>query len=197
MPSLSSADRSPESGGPSFESLMEERYLTPKRVPILDHKSVIEAAVQWLGNKAGWWWIEREMALPQNDPPRIADVIAWNRREKQFYIIEAKAGWKDFHRDRKFLDYRKWCNWFAFAMPEELVQAALRRMDDVQDWYEGVGLLLVPNGFGPRRMVRRPKKRGMPKDLYWAMVEQCAASSHSRLFDARLRINQLELGLKN
>ena len=197
MPSQSSADHLVAEREPSFKDLMAERYLASKRKPILDHTSVINAAVQWFGNRSGWWWVESEMALPQDDPPRIADVVAWNRSERQFFIIEAKAGWKDFHQDRKFLDYRKWCHWFAFAMPEELVSAALRRMDDVPGWYEGVGLLLVPNGFGPKRMVRRPKKQTMPEELYLRMVEQCAASVRSKLFGARLRITHLELGLKN
>lgn len=187
------------SAEPTFGELMADQYLTPKRKPVLDHASVAKAAVEWLWGRSGWWWILTEMLLPQRHPSRVADVVAWNQRDRQFFVIEAKADWRDFYRDRKFLDYRRWCHWFAFALPEELAPCARRRMDDVPGWYAGAGLLVISSQYGPRHMARRPKKQPMTEETYQQMIEQCAASAGSKLAamrmdltDARINIDRLE-----
>ena len=136
--------------------------LTPRRVPVLDHTAVVKNTVEWFQNKNQWQSVEVEMSLPQDKPSstiRRADIVAWDRGGQEFYIIEAKSQWNDFIRDRKFFEYRKWCTWFAFAVPEELAACARKRMEAVPGWYEGVGLLVIPNAFGNRRMIRRPAVR--------------------------------------
>lgn len=182
---------------PSFDDLMVEGD-TPRRTPILDHAAVVKSVVEWFQNKSKWRAAETEMPLPQTEPERRADVLAWNQNDREFYIIEAKAGWNDFVRDRKFHDYRKWCNWFAFAVPEELVASALRRMNDpdVPRRYGGVGLLVIPNDFGPRRMVRRPTKYEMPEQTYMQMVERWGKSCWGRLIGARQKIAEQEFDLR-
>lgn len=183
---------------PTFNELMAESpYAGPSRTPILDHTAVINGVIEWFQNKAQWRAVETEMKLPQTEPERRVDLISWNRSGREFYIIEAKAQWNDFVRDRKFFDYQKWCNWFAFAVPEELAACARRRMEDIPGWYEGVGLLVIPNDFSPRRMVRRPAKNEMTGQTYEMMVEQWAWLCHGRMFDARRKIAELEWRLSD
>lgn len=182
---------------PTLESLMSEGF-TPRRKPILDHTAVINNTIEWFQHKNQWQSVEIEMSLPQDKPSSIirrADIIAWNRNNREFYIIEAKAQWNDFVRDRKFFEYRKWCTWFAFAVPEELAACARKRMDAVPGWYEGVGLLVIPNAFGSRRMVRRPTENKMSRPMYTKMVEQWAASCRSRLVGERIKVGELEYRL--
>lgn len=177
---------------PTFSELMDGPYTTPRRTPILDHAAVVNGTIEWFLNKNPWR-PEAEMALPSDgDKERRADIVAWNRKGREFYIVEAKAQWNDFVRDRKFFDYRKWCTWFAFAMPEELVASARKRMDEIPGWYEGVGLLVIPNAAGLHRMVRQPKPYKMTPATYTKMVEQWAASCRSRLVGARIKIGELE-----
>lgn len=176
---------------PTFDELMAEGS-TPRRTPILDHAAVVNGTTEWFLNKSEWR-PEAEMALPSDGgKDRRADIVAWNRKGREFYIIEAKGQWNDFVRDRKFFDYRKWCTWFAFAMPEELVACARKRMDEIPGWYEGVGLLVIPNAAAPHRMVRRPVPSKMTPATYTKMVEQWAASCRSRLVGARIKIDDLE-----
>lgn len=194
MPALSPAALLPMAKTPTFLQLMDEGT-TPRRKPILDHSAVIKATVEWFMNKSHWHSTETEMDLPQDKPSskiRRADVIAWNRTDQEFYIVEAKAQWNDFVRDRKFLEYRQWCNWFVFAMPEELAASAQKRMDDVPGWYEGVGLLVIPNDFSPRRLTRRPTRSPMTKPTYTKMVEQWAASCRNRLVGERMKVAELK-----
>lgn len=189
---------------PSFAELMAPSRRTPKQTPLLSHTDVINGVVDWLLNKSEWRWIEKEMQLPPGakhlgvyPPIRQADVVAWNRRDREVYIIEAKAHWDDFLRDHKFMEYRQWCHWFAFAVPEELAPYAKLRMEDVPGWYEGVGLLVIPNGGGRRRMIRRPEKAKVSWQKYRSMIEQCAASARSRLVGARMQIAELEWRLEH
>jgi len=181
---------------PTLDELMAEGA-TPRRTPLLDHESVINGVVEWFLNKNPWR-PEVEMALPSGGAKeRRADIVAWNRKGREFYIVEAKAQWNDFVRDRKFFDYRKWCTWFAFAMPEELVACARKRMDEIPGWYEGVGLLVIPNHYGAHRMVRPPDQYKMTPTTYTKMVEQWAASCRSRLVGARVKIAELEYNARN
>jgi hypothetical protein len=195
---------------PTFDELTEEsRYAGPRRTPVLDHAAVTKAVIEWFQNKSQWRAAETEMALPtsprrkatpKSAPSTIvrrADVIAFNSADHEFYIIEVKAQWNDFHQDRKFFDYRKWCNWFAFAVPEELAVCARRRMDDIPGWYEGVGLLVIPNDYSDRRMVRRPKKYEMSDEDYRSMAERWGLSCWGRLIGTRTKIAELEWQLKN
>lgn len=178
----------------TFDELMAEGA-TPRRTPILDHAAVVKATTEWFQNKNLWRSVEAEMSMPQNEPSAVirrADVIAWNSDGREFYIIEAKAQWNDFIRDRKFFDYRKWCTWFAFAVPEELAACARKRMEAVPGWYEGVGLLVIPNDFSSRRMVRRPAENKMSRPTYMKMVERWATSCRNRLVGARIKIAELE-----
>ncbi len=182
---------------PTLDELMAEGA-TPRRTPILDHAAVVKAIIEWFQNKSKWRAAEAEMSLPQAEPSSVirrADVIAWNRDDHEFYIIEAKAQWNDFIRDRKFFEYQKWCTWFAFAVPEELAACARKRMEAVPGWYEGVGLLVIPNAFGNRRMIRRPAENKMSRPTYTKMVEQWAASCRSRLVGERLKVAELEYRL--
>lgn len=180
---------------------------TPNRKPVMDHDGVIKNVVEYLGNKPEWRIAETEMVLPPmpaednsrpiNGVERRADVMAWNPRDKEFCIFECKASWQDFFRDRKFFDYQKWCNLFAFAVPEELAIAARLRMEDVPGWYEGVGLLIIPNDFGNRRMVRKPVRRKWDKGEYQKVVERWAMSCQNRLIGTRVEIAQLKYEAKN
>lgn len=169
---------------PTFDELVaeESRYAGPRRTPILDTPAITKAVIEWFQNKSKWRMVEAEMALPTM---HRADVIAWNQDDRQFYIVEVKAQWNDFVRDRKFLKYRQWCDWFAFAVPEELVACVRRRMDEIPGWYEGVGLLVIPNDFSPRRMVRRPKRSEMNESDYSNMVARWGRSCWGRIFDLR------------
>lgn len=181
----------------TFNDLMAEGS-TPRRKPVLDHKAVINNTVEWFQNKNQWHSVEIEMSLPQDKPSstiRRADIISWDRSGHQFYIIEAKAQWNDFFRDRKFLEYLKWCTWFAFAVPEELASCAKKRMEDVPGWYEGVGLLVIPNAYGNRRLIRQPTENKMSRPTYTKMVEQWAASCRSRLIGERIKVAELKYGL--
>ena len=186
---------------PSSLKAPEER--TPNRQPVMDHNGVIKNVVDYLGNKPEWRIAETEMILPPmpkedgfgrtiRGVERRADVMSWNPRDQEFIIFECKASWSDFHRDRKFMDYQKWCNMFAFAVPEELATAVRLRMEDVPGWYEGVGLLIIPNDFGNRRMVRKPVRREWDKGEYEKMIERWAMSCHNRLVDTRFEITQLK-----
>ena len=175
---------------------MVDNGRTPRRVPVLDHTGVIRNAVDYLTN-AGWYFIETEVQLPQTPDMkkvRQADVLAWDRRKREVFIIEAKATWGDFQRDRKFMEYKGWCHYLSFAVPEELAQAARLWMEehDTPRAYGGVGLLVIPNDFGPRRMVRKPERRPMEHDAYPQVVAQLASSMRSRLVGARMRIDELE-----
>jgi hypothetical protein len=185
---------------PTFDELMEEsRYAGPRRTPILDTPAVTKSVVEWFQNKNKWRAVETEMAMPAKptEVQRRADVIAFNPTDHEFYIIEVKTQWNDFVRDRKFFDYRKWCDWFAFAVPEELAACARRRMDDVPGWYEGVGLLVIPNDYGNRRMVRRPTQYKMTRSNYTKMIERWGLSCWGRLIGTRAKIAELEWRLKN
>ncbi len=187
----------------TFANLMAPNERTPNRKPVMDHDGVAKNVVEYLGNKPEWRIAETEMVLPpmpkKNDFGRTirgierrADVMAWNPRDQEFYIFECKANWRDFFNDRKFFDYQKWCNLFAFAVPEELATAVRLRMEDVPGWYEGVGLLVIPNNFGHRRMVRKPVRRKWDEDEYQKMVERWAMSCQNRLIGTRLEIAQLQ-----
>ncbi len=188
---------------PTFASLMASNERTPNRKPVMDHDGVAKNVVEYLGNKPEWRIAETEMVLPpmpkKNDfgrtirgVERRADVMAWNPRDQEFYIFECKANWRDFFNDRKFFDYRKWCNLFAFAVPEELAVAVRLRMEDVPGWYEGVGLLVIPNDFGHRRMVRKPVRREWDEGEYQKVVERWAMSCQNRLIGTRLEIARLQ-----
>ncbi len=193
---------------PTFNELMAEGW-TPRRTPILDTPAITTAVVEWFQNKSKWRAVETEMALPtslrrkttpKSAPSTIirrADVIAFNPTDHEFYIIEIKAQWNDFIRDRKFFDYRRWCDWFAFAVPEELATCARRRMEDIPGWYEGVGLLVIPNDFGPRRMARRPKQSKMTRSDYVKMTERWGKSCWGRLIGLRSKIAELEWRLRD
>ncbi len=192
---------------PTFSSLMAPNERTPKRKPVMDHDGVERNVVEYLGNKPEWRIAETEMVLPPmpaeyNGRPihgveRRADVMAWNPRDSEFIIFECKANWRDFFNDRKFFDYRKWCNLFAFAVPEELAAAARLRMEDVPGWYEGVGLLVIPNDFGHRRMVRKPVRREWEEGEYQDMVARWAMSCQNRLIGTRMEIARLAYEAKN
>ncbi len=166
---------------------------TPRRKPVLDTSAVTKAVIEWFQNKSQWRMVEAEMALPCN---RRADVIAANYVDREFYIIKVKAQWNDFVRDRKFFDYRKWCDWFAFAVPEELASCARKRMDEIPGWYEDVGLLVIPNDYGSRRLVRRPVKNKMTRANYLKMTERWGKSCWGRLLDARAKNAELEWWLR-
>ena len=183
---------------PTFNGLMAEGA-TPRRTPILDTNAVTTAVVEWFQNKAKWRMVETEMALPAKpaETQRRGDVIAWNREDQEFYIVEVKTQWNDFLRDRKFFDYRRWCNWFAFAVPEELAACAKKRMDAIDGWYKGVGLLVIPNDFGNRRMVRRPVKNDMPHADYVTMLERWGQSCWGRLLGLRQDKAGLAYDVKN
>lgn len=192
---------------PTFNSLMAPDERTPRRKPVMDHDGVAKNVIEYLGNQSQWRIAETEMVLPpmpaegtfgpMNGVERRADVMAWNPRDQEFIIFECKASWSDFHRDRKFFDYRKWCNLFAFAVPEELAAAARLRMEDVPGWYDGVGLLVIPNDYGHRRMVLKPTHREWDKGDYQKMVERWAMSCHNRLIGTRMEIAQLKHEAKN
>ena len=187
---------------PTFSSLMNGPRRTPRRRPVHDHASVVTNTVAYLQNKHGWQSVETEMQLPKTSEMkklRQADVVAWNRRDREFYIIECKATWNDFQRDMKFMECKRWCTWMAFTVPEELAEAARIWMDerDGPSAFGGVGLLVIPNDYTDRRMARRPKRRPMAESAYRMMVEQWAASCRSRLVGARMRIGELEYQWKN
>lgn len=193
---------------PTFLSLMAPNERVPRRKPVMDHNGVVKNVVEYLGNKAEWRIAETEMCLPpmpkKNDLGRTiqgverrADVMAWNPGGKEFCIFECKASWSDFFRDRKFFDYQKWCNLFAFAVPEELAAAARLRMEYVPGWYEGVGLLVIPNDYGNRRMVRKPVRREWDEGEYEQMVVRWAMSCQNRLIGTRMEIARLEYETKN
>lgn len=186
---------------PTFKTLMKPSGRTPRRRPVQTHLSVITNTVAYLQNKGQWQSVETEMQLPKTPDMkklRQADVVAWNRRDQEFYIVEAKASWNDFMRDMKFMEYKDWCTWMAFAVPEELATAARIWMDerDGPRAYGGVGLLVIPNDYTDRRMVRKPERRPMESGVYWMMVEQWAASCRSRLVGARMKIAELEYWAK-
>ncbi len=192
---------------PTFSNLMAPNERVPKRKPVMDHDGVEQNVVEYLGNKPEWRIAETEMVLPpmpkENDfgrkirgIERRADVMAWNQRDQEFIIFECKANWRDFFNDHKFVDYKKWCNVFAFAVPEELAVAVRLRMEDVGG-YEGVGLLVIPNDFGHRRMVRKPVRREWEKGEYQRMVERWAESCQNRLIGTRLEISRLQYEAKN
>ena len=171
---------------------------TPRREPVHDHLSIVNNTVAYLQNKRQWRAIETEMMLPKTPSMkkvRQADVVAWNRYDREFYIVECKAAWNDFQRDHKWLEYKDWCHYMAFAVPEELAEAARLWMEDCPV-YKGIGLLVIPNDFSDRRMVRRPARRPMAKSAYWMMVEQWATSCRSRLIGARLKVVELEYKLQ-
>ena len=181
---------------------------TPSRKPVMDHDGVIKSVVEYLDNKPEWRIAETEMVLPpmpkENDFGRTkcgierrADVMAWNPGSEEFIIFECKASWSDFFKDRKFMDYKKWCNLFAFAVPEELAVATRLRMEDVPGWYEGVGLLVIPNDFGHRRMVRKPVRRKWDEDDYQKVVTRWAMSCQNRLIGTRMEIAHLAYEVKN
>ncbi len=187
---------------PTFANLMADNERTPKRKPVMDHDGVTKNVVEYLGNKPEWRIAETEMVLPpmpkdddfgrtSRGVERRADVMAWNPRDREFYIFECKANWGDFFRDHKFIDYKKWCNLFAFAVPEELAVAVRLRMEDVGG-YKGVGLLVIPNDSGRRRMVRKPVRRKWDKGEYQKVVERWAMSCQNRLIGTRLEIARLE-----
>lgn len=187
---------------PTFDELMEPSGRTPRRRPVHNHLSIINNTVTYLQNKSQWRSVETEMLLPKTPDMkklRQADVVAWNRRDQEFYIVECKASWNDFMRDMKFMEYKGWCTYMAFAVPEELAEAARLWMEDRDGprAFGGVGLLVIPNDYTDRRMVRRPKRRPMENDAYWLMVEQWAASCRSRLVGARMRIGELEYQWRN
>jgi len=163
---------------------------------VLDHAAVTKNAVDYLTN-AGWYFIETEVQLPKTPEMkkvRVADVVAWNRRDRAVFIVESKASWNDFQRDHKFMEYKDWCHFMAFAVPEELAQAARMWMDEHNGprAYGGVGLLVISNDFSPRRMVRTPERRPMERSAYLMVVEQLASSMRSRLVGTRIRIDELE-----
>ncbi len=173
----------------------------------MSHFGVAENVVEYLGNKPEWRIAETEMVLPpmpeegtfgpMNGVERRADVMAWNPRDQEFYIFECKASWSDFHRDHKFVDYTKWCNLFAFAVPEELAAAARLRMQEKPDLYKNAGLLVIPNDYGHRRMVIKPVRREWDEDEYQKMIERWAMSCHNRLIGTRREIAQLKYEAKN
>ncbi len=192
---------------PTLSSLMAPNERVPKRKPVMDHDSVERNVVEYLGNKPEWRIAETEMVLPpmpkENDfgrtvrgVERRADVMAWNPRDSEFIIFECKANWRDFFNDHKFIDYKKWCNLFAFAVPEELAVAVRLRMEDVGA-YEGVGLLVIPNGFGQRRMVRKPVRRDWEEGEYHKMIERWAMSCQNRLIGTRIEIARLQYQWKS
>ncbi len=181
---------------PTFNELVEPGpHSGPQRTPVLDTPAVTNGVVEWFQNKSQWRMVETEMCMPvedwRYDTERRADVVAFNYTTHEFYIVEVKTQWNDFTRDRKFPDYRKWCNWFAFAMPEELIACAKRRMDATPG-YEGVGLLVIPNNCGNRHLVRRPKKYEMPAEDYLLMVERWGRSCWGRTVGARQEIAELK-----
>lgn len=181
---------------PTFDSLMNDSGRTPRRQPVFDHEGVVRNAVDYLHN-ARWYFVETEITLPKTPTMkkvRIADVLAWNPRERTVYIIEAKASWSDFQQDHKFMEYKEWCHLMAFAVPEELATAARLWMDERDDprAYGGVGLLVIPNDFGPRRMVRKPERRLMTRGAYPMVIERLALSMHSRLLGKRMQIAEIE-----
>ena len=194
---------------PTFNSLMAPDERTPRRKPVMDHIGVTNNVIEYLGNKPEWRIAETEMVLPPmpkkdqfsgravRGVERRADVMAWNPQDQEFIIFECKASWSDFHRDRKFFDYRKWCNYFTFAVPEELATAARLRMEDVPGWYAGVGLLVIPNDFGNRRMVIKPVRREWDEDDYQKMVGRWAMSCHNRLIGTRAEIANLKFEARN
>ena len=189
-------------------SLRAPNERTPNRKPVMDHDGVIKNVVEYLGNKPEWRIAETEMILPPMPKEedfgrtkygieRRADVMSWNPGGQEFIIFECKASWSDFFRDHKFVDYKKWCNLFSFAVPEELATAARLRMEESPDLYEGVGLLVIPNDFGNRRMIRKPVRRDWDKGEYEKMTERWAMSCHNRLIGTRLEIAQLKFEIKS
>lgn len=181
---------------PTFDQLMADSGRTPRRTPVLDHAGVTRNAIDYLTN-AGWYFIETEVKLPKTPEMkkvRQADVVAWNRGSREVFIIESKASWNDFQRDHKFMEYKDWCHFMAFAVPEELAQAARLWMEDHDGprAYGGVGLLVIPNVFGSCRMVRRPERRPMERGAYLMVIEQLASSMRSRLVGARVQIAEWE-----
>lgn len=176
---------------------MEPSGRTPSRKPVMDHDGVVSNTVDYLRNKHQWRAaVETEMQLPKTSTMkkiRRADVVAWNQSDREFYIVEAKATWSDFQADMKFMEYKDWCTYMAFAVPEELATPARLWMEDRDGprAFGGVGLLVIPNDFSARRMVRKPKRRPMSNERYLMMIERWALSCRGRLVGAREKIDEL------
>jgi hypothetical protein len=174
---------------PNFDNLMSDPYLAPRQRSVLTHNDVVRNAVEWLENRGGWL-VETEVDLPGRS--LRPDVTAWSPTEQRFLIIEAKASWSDFVRDRKFLRYRAHTNFLIFAMPEKMVPAARKRMALYEDAYDGIGILMVSvSGHFRRRLVRQAEECELTSERYYDMVERWAHMCRSRLFGARLEINNL------
>ena len=75
-----------------------------------------------------------EVTLPNG---RRADLMALGRRG-EIFIVEVKSGLEDFRTDRKWGEYRPYCDAFAFAVSPEFPQEILP---------EEPGLI-VADGFG-------------------------------------------------
>ncbi len=176
---------------------MADSGRTPRRLPVYDHAGIVANTVAYLQNNIKWRSTETEITLPWTPDmkkTRRADVVAWNRHDEEFYIVECKASWADFQGDHKFMEYKGWCTYMAFAVPEELAMAARLWMEerDGPRAYGGVGLLVIPNDtHTPRRMVRKSKKRPM-KMAYYPMLAHWAAACRNRLVDARFKVADLE-----
>lgn len=175
---------------------------TPRRKPVMDHAGVVANTIAYLANNHKWRSAETEITLPWTPDmkkTRRADVVAWNRHDEEFYIVECKASWADFQGDHKFMEYKGWCTYLAFAVPEELATAAKLWMEDHDGprSYGGVGLLVIPNDIHTaRRMVRKSKKRAMG-EAYYPMLAHWAAACHSRLVAERWKSEELEMRWKN
>jgi hypothetical protein len=79
------------------------------------------AAMRFCGARG--WAPMAEMPLPDG---RRADIMAL-APDGQFLVIEVKSGARDFLADRKWPDYRAWCDRLYFAVdldfPQELLPA--------------------------------------------------------------------------
>lgn len=192
-----------DTAAPSFEELLADSRRTPRRKSLLSHGEVTRSALAYFYHQPGWE-AEHEVDLPTgngterlgnvNEINRRADVVAFNRIERLFHVVEAKAAWNDFQRDRKWLDVLPYCHLFSFAVTEEMASCARRWMEDWPGYAKhGIGLMVVPNfDTGRRRWIIRPGQRTIEEPAMTAMLVRWSAMHRSRLIGARLRVAELE-----
>lgn len=78
----------------------------------LDARLIARGVARWL-ERQGWRSLA-EFTLPSG---RRADLVALDEAGRVL-IVEIKSGPGDYRADRKWREYLDYCDWFAFAVPE-------------------------------------------------------------------------------
>ena len=119
----------------------------------MDHEELQEYTIKNLCH----YWPKMTEIGPYNEPLRF-DAITIHRSVRKVRIFEIKTNRSDFLGDKKWEKYLDYCTYFAFVVPEGLV--------DKSELPKNVGLIYIYND---------PEKPGWKLPMRHEYVKNCTA----------------------